>query len=129
MSFSLPRFLRRTPPKSLKQYFDAGQVALSGGVDWDADQSALHKTLRQAIEALDEKARERVITDLERVGQLCDTVGQLALQSVVADNPVLLAKLRAEVSDEGRALIVLLDDDMAFDRAFSSSCADSKRNG
>jgi hypothetical protein len=129
MSFSLPRFLRRTPPESLKRYFEDRQVAQLGDVDWNADQSALLRTLKQAVEALGEQARERVITDFERVDQLCNVVGQLALHSVVTDDPELLSLFLAADSDETRALIVLVEDELAFDRAFSSSYADSNRNG
>jgi len=78
---------------------------------------------------LDENTRERVITDLERVDQLCGVVGQLALQSVLAKNPSLLSRFQAADSDEGRAIIVLLEDETAFDRAFSGCYADSRRNG
>jgi hypothetical protein len=129
MSFSLPRFLRRTPSKSLKLYFAGRQITLPGPVDWDAPERDHLAALQQAVDALDEAAREQVITDLERVDTLCDGVGQLALRSVAADNRALLSRLLTEDSDESRGLIVLLEDELAFDHALAISYADHRRNG
>jgi hypothetical protein len=129
MSFNLPRFLRRTPPKSLEQYFNARQTALPGPPNWNAPHSDLLGALRQAIDALDETTCERVITDLERANKLCDAVGQLALRSAVANNPALLSRLESENGDESRALVVLLEDESAFDRALAISYGDHRRNG
>jgi hypothetical protein len=129
MSFSLPRFLRRTPPESLERYFAGRQIALPGPVDWTAPHADLLGTLQQAIEALGETTRERVILDLERAERLCDEVGQLALWHVVATQPALQGRLQSEASDEGRALVVVLEDEPAFDRALVFSYGDHRRNG
>lgn len=129
MSFSLPRFLRRIAPKSLERYFAARQTALPGPPDWNARYSDLLGALQQAIYALDETTHDRVIADLERANKLCDAVGQLALRSAVANNPALLRRLESEEGDEGRALLVLLEDESAFDRALAISYGDHRRNG
>jgi hypothetical protein len=129
VSFSLPRFLRRIAPKSLERYFAARQTALPGPPDWDAPHSDFLGALQQAIYALDEATHDRVIADLERANKLCDAVGQLALRSAVANNPALLRHLESEDSDESRALVVLLEDESAFDRALAISYGDHRRNG
>jgi hypothetical protein len=129
MSFSLPRFLKRTPPKSLQRYFAARQAVLPGNLDWEAPQTDLLAALQQAVDALDETTRERVITDLERANKLCDEVGQLALRSAVAGNPAFLDRLQQEDSHESRALVVMVEDESAFDRALAISSGDHRRNG
>jgi hypothetical protein len=129
VSFSLPRFLRRIAPKSLERYFAARQTALAGPLDWDAPHPDLLRALQQAIYALDEATHDRVIGDLERANKLCDAVGQFALRSVVANDPALLRRLESEDSDESRALVVLLEDDAAFDRALAIAYGDHRRNG
>ena len=129
MSFSLPRFLRRTPPESLGRYFAGRQITLPGPVDWAGPHADLLGTLQQAIESLDETTRERVILDLERANKLCDEVGQLALWNVVARRPALQGRLQSEASDEGRALVVLVEDELAFDQALAFSYGDHRRNG
>jgi hypothetical protein len=129
VSFSLPRFLRRIAPKSLERYFAARQIALPGPPDWNASHSDLLGALQQAIYALDETTQDRVIADLERANKLCDAIGQLALRSAVASDPALLRRLESEDGDEDRALVVLLEDESAFDRALAISYGDHRRNG
>jgi hypothetical protein len=129
MSFSLPRFLRHTPPESLARYFVGRQITLPGPVDWAAPPADLIGTLQQAIETLDETTRERVILDLERANKLCDQVGQLALWNIVVSRPALQGRLQSEASNEGRALLVLVEDESAFDRALAFFYGDHRRNG
>ena len=66
MSFSLPRFLRRTPAQSLKAYFAARDLSGFEKIHWDGQPKGLLGSLQKAIDALAEADRE------ERVDQLCD---------------------------------------------------------
>ena len=78
MSFSLPRFLRHTPPVSLRRYFAGRQITLPCPVDWAASHADLLGTLQQVIEALDETTREQVFSDLERANSLQQQVDDSA---------------------------------------------------
>jgi hypothetical protein len=77
MSFSLPRFLRRVEPSDLQWYFAARDILFSKQVDWTAINrpAALLDSLKAAIDALPERARERVFENFERVDQLSDEIG------------------------------------------------------
>jgi len=85
MGFSLPNFLRRTPPAALEQYFAACGFCGLEGVNWTTNDRALLGQVREAVEALPDHDRERVFDDFERAAQLCNEIGQRALQSVLAD--------------------------------------------
>ncbi|MBV9491474.1 MAG: hypothetical protein JO069_17390, partial [Verrucomicrobia bacterium] len=113
----------------MKLYFFARQIALPGDLDWDAGQTGFIDAARAAIEGLTGASYERVFTDFERVDQLCHPIGQRALQSVVGGDHMLLERIRSADSRESRGLIVLLENETAFDRALAVSYADRQRNG
>jgi hypothetical protein len=76
MSFSLPRLLRCMQPSELQTYFAVRDITFSEHVDWIAKPGVLLHSLKAAIEALPERAREQVFADFERVDQLSDEIGQ-----------------------------------------------------
>jgi len=127
MGFSLPNFLRRTPPTALEHYFAACEFCVLEGINWENKDRALLGQVRKAIEALPDQDREHIFDDFERAAQLCDDIGQRALQSVLAHE--LRDAVRASDSDEARALLVLLRDPRAFDHALATAYADRFRNG
>jgi hypothetical protein len=127
MGFSLPNFLRRTPPAALEDYFAARGLSGLSGINWESKPQLLLDHLLEAIEALPEKEREYVFDDFERATQLCDEIGQRALQSVLAHD--LLEAVRASDSHETRALLVLRQEPHAFDQALATAYADRFRNG
>jgi hypothetical protein len=86
MSFSLPRFLGRTPSESLEPYFAARGFSGFDAVEWRAKPKQFLRVLLAAIEALPEQEREHVFDDFERVDQLCDEAGQVALRWVLASD-------------------------------------------
>jgi hypothetical protein len=83
MGFSLPNFLRRTPPTALEPYFADRGFSRLDGINWKSRDRALLGQLLEAIEALPNQDREHVFDDFERATQLCDEIGQRALQSVL----------------------------------------------
>jgi hypothetical protein len=121
MSFSLLRFVRRTPASALRLYFSARRIALPHGFDWDATPRTLLATLDEAIEGLAEVNQEQVFADLERVDQLCDPIGQRALQSLVASDSILLEQIRSADSNETRGIIVLTENEAVLDHALAVS--------
>ena len=122
MGFDLPNFLRRTPPTVLQDYFADRGFSGPSSINWEGRPQLLLDRLLEAIEALPEQEREHVFDDFERAMQLCDEIGQRALQSVLAHD--LLEAVRASDSHETRSLLVLLRDPHAFDHALATAYAD-----
>ena len=130
MGFNLLRFLRRLPPSGLRHYFEAREISLPDQVSWDKPESAaLPKMLFEAINALEQRCHDAVVAELEQVDQLCDFRGQMALQSLVADDADLLSRLSSADSDETRGIIMLLEYGQLFDHALSVAYTDRLRNG
>jgi hypothetical protein len=129
MSFSLPRFLRRMQPSELQTYFAVRDITFSEQVDWIAKPEALLHSLKAAIEALPERAREQVFADFERVDQLSDEIGQRALHSLIEDDEALLRKFHSCNGTEARGLFVLLKNEDAFDHALTAAYAERLRHG
>jgi hypothetical protein len=129
MSFSLPRFLRRTQSSDLQRYFATRDIPFSEQVDWTAKPVAFLVSMKAAIESLPEREREQVFEDFERVEQLSDEFGQRALQSVVEQDEVLLRQLHFCHGSEARGLFVLITDEEAFDHALATAYAERMRHG
>jgi hypothetical protein len=125
----LQRVLRRTPSSSLAEYVAARSLSALEGIDWKGESQPVLTRLRKGIEALPEHERERVFEDFERVEQLCDEPGQRALQSVLAPYPTMLDSVRSCNSHEGRGLLVLIENEGAFDQALATAYADRMRYG
>src|SRR5689334_12330150 len=119
MSFNLPKFLRRLPAEDLRTYFSERGYEQATEIDWDEKQPELAQQIRTAIEGLAEHDRYRVFDDFERVCQLADDLGQLALRGTLGDAPELLDTIPAMDSHEGRALLALLRRPDAFEHALS----------
>src|ERR1700722_13726640 len=117
MGFHLKRFLRRTPPAGLRQYFVARCNSLSDHVGLETPTRAQLDTLVSAINALAQ--RDAVLVDFEQVENLCDPIGQRALQSVVATDAHILSLLQSAESDEERGIALLLEDTTLFERALA----------
>jgi hypothetical protein len=124
MHFSLPKFLRRVPSESLAAYFEARGFDTVAEVQRKASGRQGVEGVRQAIEALPERELLRIYDDFDRVCQLADDTGQLALRGMIGDAPELLEALSDIDSNEGRALLVLLGQPDAFNRALSAAYAE-----
>jgi hypothetical protein len=129
MSFSLPKFLRQAPAESLQTYFEERKILQAASIQWDASSRRLVDTLRVMIEGLSDRDRERVYDDFERVCQIADDTGQLALRGMVGDAPELLDAISEMDSHEGRGLLVLLRRPDAFDHALSAAYAERLQYG
>jgi hypothetical protein len=129
MSFSLPRFLRRVPAENLRIYFAERGFEQATEIDWDEKQPELVQQIRAVIEALAEHDRQRLFGDLERVCQLADDVGQLALRGTLGDAPELLETISVMDSHDGRALLALLRRPDAFEHALSVAYAERLQYG
>jgi hypothetical protein len=123
VSFSLPKFLRRVPAESLKAYFDERGYDRTK-IDWDDKQPKLIEQIRTVIDGLAEQQRHRVFDDFERVSQLADEIGHLALRGTLVSAPEFLDAISGIESQEGRALLALLRQPDAFEHALSIAYAD-----
>ena len=128
MSFSLPKFLRRVSTESLKTYFDERGYDRTK-FDWEHNQRKLIEHICTVINGLAERDRHRVFDDFERASQLTDEIGQLALRSSLSDAPELLEAISEMDSQEGRALLALLQRPDAFEHALSVGYAERLRYG
>jgi hypothetical protein len=127
MGFNLKRFLRRTPPAGLRQYFDARDTSLSIQADWQNPTQRQLDALFDAINATTQ--RDALVADFEQVEHLCDPVGQKALHSVVATDARILALLQCGESDEARSITLLLEDARLFEHALAAAYAERLRYG
>jgi hypothetical protein len=78
---------------------------------------------------LAEQQRDRVFDDFERVSQLADEIGQLALRGTLVTAPDFLDAISGIESHEGRALLALLRQPDAFEHALSVAYADRLQYG
>ena len=104
MSFSLPRFLRRVHPIDLQGYFRDRPIRISEPIRWTAKSATLVDSVIAAIEALDEREREKIFEDFERVHQLSDDIGQGALRAFAQHDETLAGRLHSCRGREARGL-------------------------
>jgi hypothetical protein len=126
MSFSLPRFLRKSPIPDLQQYFDAHPGVLPDGFNWDANEHIVRVMLQSIV--LQAKASSQVLEDFERIDQLADDIGQRVLRSML-DRQDLLARFDSSEGPEARGIFVLLNAPEMFDRALSVHYAERRYAG
>jgi hypothetical protein len=112
----------------LKAYFDDRGYDRTN-IDWDDSQSRLIEQIRNVIDGLGEHDRHRVFDEFERVSQLTDEVGQVALWSTLAEAPEFLKVISEVDSHEGRALLALLRRPDAFEQALSVAYAERLQYG
>jgi hypothetical protein len=117
------------PAGSLKIYFDERRFDQTKEIDWDAKPPDLVRQVRTVIESLKEEHRHRVVDDFERVSQLADDIGQLAIRGALTDAPDLLDSISEIDSHEGRALLALLRRPEAFELALSVAYAERLQYG
>jgi hypothetical protein len=129
MSFSLPRFLRRTQSSDLQKYFTARDIPFSEQVDWTAEPASLLSSVKAVIEALPERERERVFEDFERIDQLSDDIGQAHC------SPSSIKMRRSFVSFIPATAVrhvvfsYSVTDEEAFDNALATAYAERMRHG
>ncbi len=128
MSFSLPQFLRRTSPASLREYIEHRCLSGFEGVDWGAKPQAYVDAVGKVINGLSEDAVAKIIEDFERVSQLCGEAGQLAIRHAILDE-ALLNHIQMLDGDEARGLALLLVEPDLIDNALAAGYADRRYGG
>jgi hypothetical protein len=117
LPFSFRHFLRQTPSRASKAFFDSRGVEFGDAVDWRA---AEHVIARQIAEAMDRMSGEQVaplISSLERAHALSDESGIRALVNAAEDPGALLAAFDQTENDQERTLRVLVENSKVFERA------------
>jgi hypothetical protein len=117
LSFSFRHFLRQTPSRASRAFFDSRGVEFGDTVDWSA---AEHVTARQIAEAMDRMSGDVVaplISSLERAHALADETGIRALVNAAEDPETMLATFDQAENDQERALRILVESPKVFERA------------
>ena len=117
MPFSFRHFLRQTPSRTSKAFFDGRGVEFGDAVEWRA---AEHVIARQIAEVMDRMSGEQVaplISGLERAHALSDEHGIRALVNAADDPDAMLAAFNAAENDQDRTLRVLVESPEVFKRA------------
>lgn len=122
---TVPDFIRRTPPASLRIYFTAIGAELPQDIAWDGPANDVVAPLLRAVDDMADADRLRVVNDAERVGAMADEPGQAALYAVYDDH----ARLDDMENGHARALWVFLNASATFRHAEEVRFADDKRFG
>jgi hypothetical protein len=122
---TVAQFLRSTPPSALRSYFAALEAPLPPELPWDGPGHAIVTPLLQAVGALDDLARDKVLNDADRVGAMADEPGEAALYSVTTSRSVL----DSLENGHARALWMFQHDLAGFSHAEEVRYADDKRFG
>ncbi len=122
---TVPDFIRRTPPASLRIYFTAIGAELPQGIAWDGPANDVVAPLLRAVDDMADADRLRVVNDAERIGTMADEPGQAALYAVYDDH----ARLDDMENGHARALWVYLNASATFRHAEEVRFADEKRFG
>lgn len=122
---SIAAFFRKTPVTRLQDYFSASGFASLPPVDWTQPESEMIEPLIQAVDAMDDHERQRVILDAGRVTNLADEPGQNALHNVVINRAVFDPLEGAN----NRSLWVFLNENDRFRLAEEVRYNDERRRG
>ena len=95
MSIYLRKLVRTTPIKSLRFYLDDVSPGTFENIDWTGSRTALADALIEVIRALDEETRDRVFSDVDRIGQFMNEHGRSVLRGVLPDDTELLDRFDA----------------------------------
>ena len=82
---SIAAFFRKTPVDRLQDYFTQLPFTSLPPIDWSKPELEVIEPLIQAVDAMSDAERQRVVLDAARVATLATEPGQTALRSVVRD--------------------------------------------
>jgi len=86
---SLSRFFRSTPAASLLAYFEKANIDLPREVDLEQSLGDVAGPFLKVLNKLSDEDRRRMLADIDRVQEMTDDAGQVALYSVLSDRSQL----------------------------------------
>lgn len=129
MSIHFHSVMLKAPVESLRAFFnDVAPVAFTE-VDWCAPRRPLVDALTRTVLALEDVSRDRVYSDIDRVGQFMNEHGRRALRGVLPAAAELLDRFDALEDVTACAFFVMGYDGDVFDNALSALYAQRLLNG
>lgn len=122
---SLQTFVRRTPARLLKEYFEYAQINLPTSINWNGTDAEVNKSVIEAIGELDEASRTKIFKDSERVSAMADETGRVAIYSVAQDKD----QLKTLESDHARAVWLIINNQKLLRNAEEVRNTDESRRG
>ena len=129
MSTYLGSFLQKTPLEGLRAFLEDVSVAAFADVNWQAPRPSLVYTLAETILALEDEVRNRVYSDVDRIGQFMNEHGRRVLRGVLPADPETLERFDACEDVSACAVFVLMRRDETFEKALSAIFAQRLLNG
>jgi hypothetical protein len=122
---SISTFLRKTPVPALRAYFEAAAFRLPVTIDWDGEEAEVVRPLLKAVNEMAETEKSKFLLEAERVCNLADEAGNIALLSVVRDRETF------DTLEVGYAcsLWVFLNERESFRKAEEVRYTDHRRHG
>ena len=129
MSIHFPSVMHKTPFKSLRAFLRNVSASAFEDVNWCAPRRALVVALAERILALDHAARDRIYSDVDRIGQFMNEHGRRVLRGVLPAAPKILDQFDGLEDVTACAFFVLMRKDEAFENALSAIYAQRLLNG
>jgi hypothetical protein len=129
MSIYFRSVMHKTPLESLRAFLRDVSTSAFEDVNWRAPRRSLVDVLTERILALDHAARDRIYSDVDRIGQLMNEHGRRVLRGVLPADPKVLNQFDALEDVTACALFVLMRKDDAFENALSAIYAQRLLNG
>jgi hypothetical protein len=129
MSIHLPDFLRKAPVESVRRLLHAAATESFAEVDWKQPRQDLCAELNDIIRNLDERRRDRLYADFDRIGQFTNEYGRRSLREVLSAYPQVLDEYDNLQDITACAVFVLDFDGDAFEKALSANFAQRLLNG
>ncbi len=117
--------IRKTPIATLRTYFDARRIDLSGSINWQDDRTPSAQRLIKAVGNLKDGSHEIIAMDFNRIQGMSDEAGQASIAGVVQDPNVL----HSFENSYDRAMWLFLKDENSFKRAEEVRFAEHYRQG
>jgi hypothetical protein len=115
--FNFRQVLRKTAGTSLQAYLEKTLPDLVEAIDWNVNEGKLIEQIEAALDDLSGDQVAPIFDALERVHTLSDEYGHEAIRNIVVDDEDMLSTIAKLENGEQRALWLLLQDPMCFQKA------------
>lgn len=122
---AIANFIRHTPRAAMASYINSNAPILAGKFAWPQEKDDHVRPLLKAVDGMDRDEYELLRHNAERINEMTDEEGQIALLSVLSDATTFNALANAH----DRALWVFNNDNDSFRRAEETRYANHNRLG